>query len=59
MPVITPSEVSAQTAGEARKKQLERLRYGMASTIKTRGAGGMFGTGAQLTGQTSGKSTLG
>lgn len=56
-PTITPSEVSAQTAGEARRRQVERLRYGMASTIKTRS--GMFGSGAQLAGQATGKTTLG
>jgi hypothetical protein len=57
MPTIIPSEVSAQTAGDARKRQIEKLRYGMASTIKNRG--GMFGSGAQLAGQQTGKTTLG
>lgn len=59
MPVVTPSEVSAQTAGDARKKQLERLRYGMAATIKGGRAGGIFGTGTQLTGSPTGKTMLG
>lgn len=39
-PTITPSESSAATSPEARRKRLERLRYGMASTIKT-GVGGV------------------
>ncbi len=57
-PVITPSESSQQNAGDARKKQLDRLRYGLASTIKTKPTG-VFGTGAQLTPQATGKTTLG
>jgi hypothetical protein len=45
-PVPTPSESSAMVTGDARRKQLERLRRGLSSTIKTRG---MLGTGSDLT----------
>lgn len=34
-PVIQPTEISAASAGEARRKKLEQLRFGLASTIKT------------------------
>jgi hypothetical protein len=40
-PTIQPSEVSAAASGEARRKRLEQLRYGFASTIKT-GAQGVL-----------------
>lgn len=50
IPVITPSEVSPQEQAEGRRKKLSRLRYGLASTIKT-SPRGIFGTGAELAGQ--------
>lgn len=49
-PVITPSEVSPQEKAEGRRKKLERLKYGLSSTIKT-SPRGIFGTGAELSGQ--------
>ena len=56
-PVPTPSEVSPQLAGDARRRQREMLRRGVASTIKTRG---ITGSGAELSSASlSGKSTLG
>lgn len=57
-PTITPSEVSAQAKNEARQKQLERLRYGLSSTIKTSGRG-LVGTGAELSPTGTGKAKLG
>lgn len=39
-PVPTPSEVSPQMAGDARRKQLERLRRGLSATVKSRGITG-------------------
>ena len=51
-PVITPSEVSPQEKAEGRRKKLARLKYGLASTIKT-SPRGIFGTGAELTSQPS------
>jgi hypothetical protein len=56
-PVPTPSEISPQLAGDARRKQLERLRRGLSSTIKTKG---ITGAGAELSGANqTGKATLG
>lgn len=46
-PTITPSEVSAQAAGESRRKRIEQLRYGFASTVKT-GGKGITGSGPEL-----------
>lgn len=43
-PTITPSESGVTTSPEARRKRLERLRYGMASTVKT----GVGGVGSSL-----------
>ncbi len=57
-PVITPSEVSAQQAGESRRKKLDQLRYGLASTIKT-GSSGIMGAGAELKAPSTGKTKLG
>ncbi len=57
-PVPTPSEVSPQAAGDARRKQLENMRYGLASTIKTTPRG-LVGAGADLTGQSNLKTKLG
>lgn len=47
--VVAPTEVSAQSADESRRKRLERIRNGLAGTIKT-GARGITGNGANLTG---------
>lgn len=58
-PTITPSESSPMQAGESRRKRLEQMRYGLASTIKGGQPKGMFGTGSQLTGATTGATTLG
>ena len=56
-PVPTPSEVSPQLAGDARRRQLEKLRRGLSSTIKTKG---ITGSGAELSGANQGgKSYLG
>lgn len=60
-PTVSPSEVSPQVAGEVRRKRIEQLRYGFASTIKT-GGQGIVGTGPELspTGTTTqGKTKLG
>jgi hypothetical protein len=57
-PVITPSEVSPQSANEARRKRLDALRYGLASTIKT-GPRGLVGAGAELSSSGQGKQKLG
>lgn len=57
-PTITPSTVSAQAAGETRRKQLERLQTGIASTIKT-SPKGIIGTGAELQAAGTGKERLG
>lgn len=46
-PTITPSEVSPQASDEARRKRLERTRFGLASTIKS-GPRGIVGSGAEL-----------
>lgn len=57
-PTILPSSVSAQAAGETRRKQLERLQYGIASTIKT-SPKGILGTGPDLQASGTGKDKLG
>lgn len=57
-PTILPSSVSAQSAGENRRKQLEKLQYGLASTIKTSGKG-ILSTGSELQPMGSGKEKLG
>lgn len=57
-PTITPSEISPQAAGEARRKQLEQLQYGLASTIKTSPLG-ITGTGSDLASTGQGKKSLG
>lgn len=55
-PVPTPSEVSPQLAGDARRRQLEKLRRGLSSTIKTKG---IVGSGAELSPSLLGKQSLG
>lgn len=55
-PVPTPSEVSPQLAGDARRRQMEKLRRGLSSTIKTKG---IVGSGAELQGSLLGKQNLG
>jgi hypothetical protein len=57
-PTIIPSEVSPQQAGESKRKRLEQLRYGLASTIKT-GTRGIMGSGSELQAPTTGKKKLG
>ncbi len=58
-PTVLPTEVSAQTAQDQRTKQVQALRYGLASTIKT-GPRGIAGNGPELQPATSGaKTTLG
>lgn len=58
-PVVTPSEVSPQAAEETKRKQLDKMRYGYASTIKT-GPRGITGGGADLvSGASGGKGKLG
>ena len=58
-PVITPSEISPQTNDESRRKRLERLRSGLAGTIKT-STKGISGSGADLVAAgSSGNKTLG
>ncbi len=58
-PVITPSEISPQIQGEARRKRREQLRFGLASTIKT-SARGLTGRGPELSAPSlTGKTKLG
>ena len=58
IPVITPSEVSPQAEAEGRRKRLDRLRFGLASTVKT-GPRGISGAGADLQAPVTGKTRLG
>ncbi len=46
-PVPTPSESSPQASDDARRRKLEQMRAGLASTIKT-SARGIVGSGAEL-----------
>jgi hypothetical protein len=55
-PVPTPSEVSPQLVGDARRRQMEKLRRGLSSTIKT---SGIVGSGAELAPTIMGKQSLG
>lgn len=55
-PVPTPSEVSPQMAGDARRRQMEKLRRGLSSTIKNKG---IVGGGAELAPSLMGKQSLG
>ena len=55
-PVITPSEISPQTQDENRRKRLERLRSGLAATIKT-SPRGITGAGADLSASGGGGKT--
>lgn len=58
-PTIVPSEISAQSADESRRKRLQSLRYGLASTIKT-SPRGITGSGPELRAATLyGKDKLG
>lgn len=57
-PTILPSEVSAQNAEDNRRKQVERLRSGIASTIKT-SPRGILGTSPELQPGSTGKQKLG
>ena len=59
LPTPTPSEISPQTAQDVKKKQLDMMRYGLASTIKT-GPRGLVGTGPNLNSSNQqGKTKLG
>ena len=57
-PIVMPSEVSPQTKEETRRKRLDKLRFGLASTIKT-SPRGITGTGVNLSAPVTGKTTLG
>ena len=57
-PVPVPAEASSASTEEARRKRLERLRSGLAGTIKT-SARGIVGAGAELKPTATGKSVLG
>lgn len=57
-PTITPSEVSSQSSEEARRKRLQQLRSGLASTVKT-SARGIVGSGPELQQSGAGKTKLG
>lgn len=58
-PTITPSEVAPQQKDEARRKRLEQMRFGLASTIKT-SARGLTGAGPELSSASlTGKTKLG
>jgi hypothetical protein len=47
-PIPTPTETSPLGAEDTRRKRVESMRYGLASTIKT-SARGITGAGADLT----------
>lgn len=58
-PMPSAAEDNPQTTAEERRLKLERMRRGLASTIKT-SSRGLTGSGADLTQQTlAGKTTLG
>ncbi len=58
-PSVIPAEASPMASGEARRKRLEQLRSGIASTINT-GPKGITGQGAELKPPSlTGKSLLG
>lgn len=58
-PSVMPAESSPMASGEARRKRLEQLRSGIASTINT-GPRGITGQGAELKPPSlTGKSLLG
>lgn len=57
-PSPQPSNVSPQATEGQRARRIRSLRQGMLSTIKT-SPYGISGTGSNLTGQNSGKTTLG
>ena len=54
-PTITPSDVSPQGAEQTRRKRIEAMRFGLASTIKTSPSG----VEGELVGQGGGKKKLG
>ena len=56
-PAPTPITID-QNIGTQRRSQLDRLRQGLASTIKTSGRG-ITGSGPNLTGATNKKAKLG
>jgi len=57
---IKPSSVEAQVSDEERRRKLQRMRFGLASTIKT-SAKGLTGSGSDLLSETilGGKEKLG
>lgn len=57
-PSPTPSSISAQSADETRRKRLDRIRYGLASTIKTSPLG-ITGSASDLTAMAGGKEKIG
>lgn len=54
-PTITPSDVSPQGAEQTRRKRIEAMRFGLASTVKTSPSG----VEGDLVGQGGGKKKLG
>lgn len=58
-PSVVPAESSPMASGEARRRRLEQLRSGIASTVNT-GPKGITGKGAELKPPSlTGKSLLG
>lgn len=58
-PTVSPSSVSPMAANDSRRKRLESLRMGIASTIRT-GPKGVTGNGSDLTAPSlTGKTMLG
>jgi len=58
MPSPVPTETAPIKTAQERRKRIAQLRYGMLSTIKTSPLG-IVGTGADLTGNSAGKTALG
>ena len=54
-PTIQPTEISPESRESSRRSRLERLRFGLSSTIKA----GMSGKGAELSAVPSGQGKLG
>lgn len=59
IPSPSPTQISPQESQSdaARRSRRDQLRYGLLSTIKT--SRGLFGTGPQLAGVSTGKDKLG
>lgn len=58
VPTVTEEEVSTESNEQSRRSRLNRMRAGIASTIKT-SSRGITGTGADLYNSSGGKKTLG